>query len=269
MKEQRMAYPLSYGYSLVGRVIGSGVSAREWEGKRLFSFSPHSSHAIVSANGAMLVPEHISDEDACYFPAVETALSLVQDARPMVGERVAVFGQGMIGLLVSSILVQTVGPEHVVAVELDPARAALARRMGVKHVLTPAELQQRRLHIDLSIEVTGNPRGLQAALDHTARGGRVLLGSWYGSKPAQLLLGINFHRSQLSIKCSQVSQIAADLSGLWSKQRRFDEAWTWVGRIRPSLFLSSLFLPLEQAQEGYSSLDQQKPGVVGVQFVYK
>ncbi|CAN0485478.1 unnamed protein product, partial [Discosporangium mesarthrocarpum] len=42
-------------------------------------------------------PQGIAPEDAVYLPAVETALSLVQDTRPVLGERVVVFGQGMIG----------------------------------------------------------------------------------------------------------------------------------------------------------------------------
>ena len=43
--------------------------------------------AIVEAGAALLVPEGVSAEDAAFFPAVETALSLVQDANPVVVER--------------------------------------------------------------------------------------------------------------------------------------------------------------------------------------
>jgi threonine dehydrogenase-like Zn-dependent dehydrogenase len=56
--------------------------------------------------------------------------------------------------------------------------------------------------------VSGNPRALQAALDLTGRGGRVVLGSWYGSEAAALTLGLAFHRSHLSIKCSQVREFS-------------------------------------------------------------
>lgn len=45
----------------------------------------------------------IEPEDAVYFPAVETALSLVHDVHPRVGESVAVFGQGMIGYVSQSV----------------------------------------------------------------------------------------------------------------------------------------------------------------------
>jgi threonine dehydrogenase-like Zn-dependent dehydrogenase len=60
---------------------------------QVFAFAAHGSHAVVGVDAAMLVPDGIAAEDACYLPAVETALSLVQDARVIVGETVAVFGQ--------------------------------------------------------------------------------------------------------------------------------------------------------------------------------
>ena len=57
---------------------------------------------------------------------------------------------------------------------------------------------------DVSIEVSGSPAALQTAIDHTGRGGRLVLGSWYGASSAPLSLGLAFHRSKLSFKCSQV-----------------------------------------------------------------
>ena len=57
----------------------------------------------------------------------------------------------------------------------------------------------------MSIEVSGSAAALQTAIDHTGRGGRLVLGSWYGSSSAPLSLGLAFHRSKLSFKCSQVS----------------------------------------------------------------
>jgi threonine dehydrogenase-like Zn-dependent dehydrogenase len=64
-----------------------------WMHREVFAFAAHGSHAVVGVDAAMLVPDGIAAEDACYLPAVETALSLVQDARVIVGETVAVFGQ--------------------------------------------------------------------------------------------------------------------------------------------------------------------------------
>jgi len=52
--------------------------------------------------------------------------------------------------------------------------------------------------------------------------GRVVIGSWYGSKPVQLDLGGAFHRSRIRLISSQVSSLAPELSGRWDKSRRFE-----------------------------------------------
>lgn len=59
MAGESMAYPLRYGYSLVGRVAkcGAGVDPEKFDGKLVFSFSPHSSWVVADADGVMLVPE--------------------------------------------------------------------------------------------------------------------------------------------------------------------------------------------------------------------
>jgi len=80
------------------------------------------------------------------------------------------------------------------------------------------------------------------------------VGSWYGNKDVSLKLGIDFHRSHKTIQTSQVSEIPANLSKLWSKQRRFEYTWDLVKQLRPSQLLTKI-LPLESAQEAYEALD--------------
>jgi len=112
---------------------------------------------------------------------MHTALSLVQDARPTVGETVAVFGQGMIGLLVTAILSASFGSEKIIAVEPNCDRAAVSRRIGAGRVIDP-RLPQALASAeapDVSIEVSGSASALQAALDHTGRGGRIVLGALF------------------------------------------------------------------------------------------
>lgn len=99
---------------------------------------------------------------------------------------------------------------QVLAIEPNSERGALARRLGASAVAHPSDLAKPGAPvIDVSIEVSGNARALQASLDSTAKGGRVVLGSWYGESAAQLRLGLAFHRSHLSLKCSQVARAQA------------------------------------------------------------
>ena len=270
-----MAYPLAYGYSLVGRIVacGSNIGNKdEVLGKLVFTFSPHATHVVADLDSLQVVPEGISAEDAIFMPAVETALSIVHDAHVRIGETVAVYGQGLIGLLVTSILSMQQGKLSKTSAQFGtittfdtfPDRLASSSQMGASQALLPQSAPIAG-PFDVSIEVSGNPRALQSAIDHTKDGGRVIIGSWYGNKEVSLRLGIDFHRSHKTLLTSQVSTIPSHLGSLWSKDRRFALTWELVRQIQPSKLLSKR-LPLDHAQEAYEALDKGTELAVG--FTY-
>jgi threonine dehydrogenase-like Zn-dependent dehydrogenase len=251
MKDERMAYPLAFGYCLVGHVIkcGSGVST-DHVGKLVFSFSPHATHVVTDIENVHFVPAGISPEDAIFMPSVETALSIVHDAHPRVGENIAVYGQGLIGLLVTAVLglqnqistLKTFGTTTVF--DAIPDRLAAGARLGASQALLPGGSEGP---FDVSI------------------GGRIVIGSWYGSSDVNLKLGIDFHRSHKTIRTSQVSDIPADLLGTWNKERRFRLTWELVKRIRPSILLTKT-TTLDKASTAYEALDQGRE--IAVAFVF-
>ena len=81
------------------------------------------------------------------------------------------------------------------------------------------------------------------------------VGSWYGNADIKLNLGIEFHRSHKTIKTSQVSSIPAELSTLWSKERRFALTWDLVRLLKPSRLLT-MKATLDEAQNAYEKLDK-------------
>ncbi|CAM9237441.1 unnamed protein product [Chrysoparadoxa australica] len=274
MTQESMSYPMRYGYSLVGRVVSCGAevtNTKDLLGRLVFTFAAHASHIAAKADSVFLVPDGIHPKDAIHLPAVETALSLVHDAHPRVGERVCVVGQGMIGLLVTAVLSLTQKALlGIVAVDMIQQRREAAKRAGASVAVTPSELgaiAQEDHGIDVSIEVTGSHRGLQTAIDCTGYGGRVVLGSWYGCKPAPLILGTVFHRSHLRLLVSQVSHIPGGLSDRWDKARRFSVAWELLRQIQPSRLVSSLEVPVERAQEAYEALECGKE--TGITLLYR
>lgn len=273
MTDESMKYPLSYGYSLVGVVTRCGdevADAQDLIGKIVFTFSPHSTNAIVDRDAVQIVPDGISPEDAIFLPSVETALSIVHDAHVRVGEKVAIYGQGLIGLLVNAILSQQQIPSvsgqfgTVTVFDTISDRLAMASVMGASQALMPMDASSAGPY-DVSIEVSGNFRALQSAIDFTRNGGRVIVGSWYGNADVNLKLGIDFHRSHKTIKTSQVSTIPADLSTLWSKDRRFSLTWELVRMLRPSRLITKS-VTLDEAQEAYERLE--KGLEIAVSFVY-
>jgi threonine dehydrogenase-like Zn-dependent dehydrogenase len=191
-------------------------------------------------------------------------VNIVQDAAPILGECALVLGQGVVGLLVSSLL-HGFPLETLVTADRYSRRRAASAALGVTAVLDPGDAEfsshalghtgGERRGFDLSVELTGSPAALDAAIELTGFSGRVVVGSWFGTKSAPLNLGGRFHRSRIRLIASQVSTIAPELSGRWDKARRFATAWKALERIRPSKWITHR-LPFERAAEVYRDLDQ-------------
>ena len=268
------AYPLRYGYSTVGHVIelGSGVDPA-WLGQRVFAFQPHRSHFLVDVAGLMAIPPGLSFENAAFLPNMETAVNFILDGAPLVGEGVAVFGQGAVGLLTAALLARF-PLAGLVTLDRYPLRRQASLEAGVTESLDPAALDvSDRLSAsfpegaDLVYELSGAPAALDQAIAAARFSGRVVVGSWYGQKRAELDLGGRFHRDRLRLISSQVSTIAPELSGRWTKERRFSVAWEMLAKIDPACWVTQCF-PLEQAAQAYRLLDENPGEAIQVLLTY-
>jgi len=268
------AYPLSYGYACVGRVVETGSEVdRQWLDRIVFSFQPHCSHFIIRPNLLIPVPDDMTPRNACFLPNTETAVNLVQDAAPILGECVLVLGQGIIGLLTSALLAEF-PLEKLVCVDAYPLRLQASQSLGVTAVLNPAHQdfasQAATLlgtGADLAIELSGAPEALNIAIGLTRFNGRIVIGSWYGEKQVPVNLGGTFHRSRIKLISSQVSTIAPELASRWDKSRRFDVAWNAIRRIQPERWITTC-CPLDQAPQVYQQLDQNPRETIQVIFQY-
>ncbi len=253
-------YPLCYGYMNVG------VTS---DRRRVFAFQPHQDRFWATAEQLIELPDAVSDDDAVLLPSVETALSVVHDAAPLVGETVAVFGQGVIGLLVSEVL-KRAGVVEVVSIDPLEQRRACSRKLGCMS-FTPADSALTEAILDLTkgrgADIAINTSASQAALQHainlTALHGTVVEASWYGRKPVELTLGEAFHRRRLTLKSSQVSRVDPRLGDRWSKQRRLETALRLCGELRPGKYISHRY-PLEQAQQAFELLDNHPQQVLQI-----
>ena len=262
-----LAYPLKYGYSLVGEVIDvAGEEHRDWMGKRVFAFHPHESHFWADPETLHPLPPDARLEDAVFLPNMETAINFLHDGAPILGEQAVVFGQGVVGLLTTALLART-PLAQLITLDRHPLRRELSLAWGADASLDPAlpdiaqQLASRlRLHdptgrADLSFELSGAPAALQQAIDITGFAGRIVIGSWYGDKTAPLHLGGDFHRSRIRLISSQVSTLAPALTGRWTKARRLQTAWEWLAQLHPADLITET-LPFSQAPRAYALLDQ-------------
>jgi len=264
-------YPLAYGYACVGKVKKTGKEVNsEWLNRTVFAFHPHASSFIADPSSLIPIPKSINPEAAVFLPNMETAVNLVQDGAPILGERVLVLGQGVIGLLTASLLSEFPLASLVTVDNFELRRNALgidSQRSKVKS-LAPADLQPATFDsFDLTFELSGSPSALNNAIALTNFSGRVVIGSWYGQKRAEIDLGGAFHRSRIRLISSQVSTISPELSGRWNKSRRFDVAWNALERIKPEKWITHRF-PIEEAAKAYQLLDKNPHETIQVIFDY-
>lgn len=269
----RFAFPLRYGYAAVGEVVecGRDVSAA-WLGRRVFAFQPHASHFLAAP--AELHPVDLPPRDAVCLPTLETAVNLLLDGAPLLGERVAVFGQGVVGLLTTALLAR-LPLAHLATLDPRPARRAWSLDLGARASLDPtapggmADLLERLgpERADLVYELSGEPRALDQAIAATGYAGRVVVGAWYGRKPVTLDLGSHFHRGKIRLIASQVSRIAPELSGRWTASRRLDLARHLLADLRPGRLVTHEF-PIARAADAYRLLDERPAEALQVVLTY-
>jgi 2-desacetyl-2-hydroxyethyl bacteriochlorophyllide A dehydrogenase len=266
-------YPFPYGYALVGEVSATGPGVDEGLiGKTLFAFHPHQDMAVVPLAGCHRVPDGVSPEAALFLPQVETALSLVMDGAPMIGERVLVFGQGVVGLLTACLLAEF-PLARLVAAEPIAWRRALARRRGVLETVDPANAGVWRALLgalngaDLIFELSGDMATLNQAIEAAGFDGRIVVGSWYGANSQPLDLGGRFHRNRLRLISSQVSTLNPAVTGRWDKPRRIDLAWQMMDKLQPQRLISQSF-SLTQCREAFETVCSRRDGVMQVIFRY-
>ncbi|BBA35820.1 alcohol dehydrogenase zinc-binding domain protein [Methylocaldum marinum] len=276
--EGDFGYPFRYGYALVGEVAAVGADGdRDWLGQRVFAYHPHQNYAVVDKEDCLVLPEDVPAERALFLANMESALNLVFDAAPLPGERIMVFGQGIVGLLTTAILSRFPLGELITAEPLG-FRRQKSTEMGAALAINPtvgrelAALKDCLFYdgadgLDAAIEVSGNASALNQAIELTGFSGRIVIGSWYGESAAPLEFGSHFHRQRIRLISSQVSTIDPQLSGRWNKKRRLDLAWEWLAEIRPERLITHHFAP-SACQEAFELVESKQAGVLQPIFEY-
>jgi threonine dehydrogenase-like Zn-dependent dehydrogenase len=197
--------PVKYGYLNVGAVERGPPELR---GRTVFCLYPHQTAYVVPASAVTLVPEGVPPARAVLAGTVETAVNAMWDAAPLLGDRVAVVGAGMVGCCVARLL-SRFPAATVTLVDIDGGRADVAAALGVAFAL-PADAPKG---CDLVVHASATSAGLQRSLDLLAPEGTVIDLSWYGDTEVRLSLGGAFHSGRLGIRASQVGTVAPARAG--------------------------------------------------------
>jgi len=264
-----LRYPLRYGYAAVGSIVEQGSAIREPVlGQRVFGFHPHQEEFSDTLEHLVRLPPGLSNERAALLPNMETAVSLMMDGAPIVGEWVAVLGQGVLGQLLAALLVRS-GVEHVLLVDGRPDRLVHSRslcgaaRAQWSNAIEPAHEGR----FDLVYELTGDPSALDAAQALARYEGRIVVGSWYGSRRAPIDFGTRAHRNRNSLLFSQVSRIDSRHAARFDSQRRLGVALAWLERL-PLETLVTHRLAFDRIADAYRLLDEGREAVCQVLITY-
>jgi 2-desacetyl-2-hydroxyethyl bacteriochlorophyllide A dehydrogenase len=192
--------PVKYGYLNVG-VVEHGRA--DLVGRTVFCLYPHQTRYVVPAAAVTPVPDTVPAARAVLAGTVETALNAVWDAAPLVGDRIAVVGAGMVGCCVAGVLAGLPGA-RVQLVDVDQRRAEVADAFGVGFA-TP---EQAAGECDLVLHASATEAGLARSLELLAPEGEVIELSWYGDRRVSVPLGEAFHSRRLTVRASQVGAVS-------------------------------------------------------------
>ncbi|MFJ9407239.1 zinc-binding alcohol dehydrogenase [Streptomyces sp. NPDC101393] len=192
--------PVKYGYLNVG-VVEDGP--RALLGRTVFCLYPHQTRYVVPAGAVTPVPDSVPASRAILAGTVETAVNALWDAAPLIGDRIAVVGAGMVGSGVAAILAKYPAV-RVQLVDANPERAAVAEALGVDFALPGDALGD----CDLVVHASATEEGLARSLELLAPEGTVIELSWYGDRKVSLPLGEAFHSRRLVVRSSQVGAVS-------------------------------------------------------------
>ena len=266
-------YPVTnLGYEEVGEVVEVGLGVNEVAvGAHVFGTWGHRTHHVANLDYVRprLMPAGADPLFGIFSHLGAIALNGVHDAAIKLGDTVAVFGLGGLGQIVA-LMARRAGA-RVIGVELHESRLALARRLGIDHVINPAKENPAQViktltdgrGADVCIEVSGAAPALHEAIRAAGYSARVVAMGFIQGEAKGLFLGEEFHHNRINLVCSQISGVAPERSYQWNKPRLWRAAVELqaAGQIdlRPII---THRVPFARAAELYRQLDERPQEVV-------
>lgn len=226
-------YPVRLGNMCVGEVIEVGSAVYNLrKGDVVFRYGGLREEHIWPAKGLRKLPTGVPWQAAVCLDPADFALGAVRDGHVRIGDAVAVFGMGAIGLIVVQLL-KLAGAYPVIAVEPIPLRREAAGECGADLLLDPSQCDAgleikkatKKRGADVCIEYSGHQRALQAALRGVAYNGVVVAGAFPGAYPAGLDFGAEAHMNRPKIVFSRACSEPNPDYPNWDEERIFAVVW--------------------------------------------
>jgi 2-desacetyl-2-hydroxyethyl bacteriochlorophyllide A dehydrogenase len=277
-------YPARLGYEWVGRVTEIGADVTGYTvGDLIHLPLPHRETQTVRPDEPTWfglpqpLPPALDPDRAIVLALAGVALQAVHDAHIKLGDRVAIFGMGVIGLLAVQ-LARLDGALWIDAVDPLPGRRTLAERFGADRTLDPTagdvalaiKTASPQRGADVAIELSGTDAALQESIRSVRMAGTVVAAGFYQGGSAALRLGEEWHHNRVTMVSSM---------GVWGCPHRDYPAWDRArihatathliatGRLHADGLITHR-IPFERAQEAYELIDGHAQDVVKVVLTY-
>jgi threonine dehydrogenase-like Zn-dependent dehydrogenase len=268
---RKAEYPLSLGYTSVGRIVGLGSAIEGLKiGQRVMAMEFHAAFNHSTRDRVHVLPEGMDAVNACTSVLLAVSLRSIRATQLRFGDSAAVFGLGLVGLNALQ-LAKASGAFPVIGVDPVMMRRELALKLGADHVIDPVKenVEQRIKDITnqegaaVSIDATGSPAVIANIPAMTAAYGRIaVLGGIHGTVPMDLYTYIQ-KSNQTLVGCGKASP----------RDYPHDEyrniatliAMIHAGMLRPRPTITHV-VPWRRGPEMYQMLINQKEAALGVVF---
>lgn len=277
-RQEGFHFPLPVGNTAVGQVIELGDAVTGFVlDDTVFAYGPFREEHVWPAHQVRHLPDGVPWQAACCLDPADFAVGAVRDGHVRLGDTVAVFGMGAIGLCVLQVL-QAAGAHRVIAVEPIGNRRDTALALGADEVLDPTAVDvglairemTGRCGADVCIEYSGHHLALNQAIRAVAYGGTVVAGAFPGAYPAGVDFGSEAHYNRVHIVFSRAcSEPNPDFPN-WDESRLQEVAWRLLaqGRINAQAIVQPI-VPFEELAAAYPRIatDPENHLKLGAEFL--
>lgn len=276
--ESGVMYPCNLGSWLVGEVIEVGEGVTRFKvGDRVHGGMAHRPTNVRPESEIYPLAKEMNPETALFTDPAIFALQAVHDAQIKVGDWVAIFGMGVLGLLAVQIA-RMDGAEKVFAVDTITRRLDIARYFGADEVFNAKEcdvgLEIKKLTekkgVDVAIEISGVYAALQQAIRSVHVAGLVVAASYYQGRGEALELGAEWHHNRPTLRSSMAVWDCPHRNyPMWDLKRIERTAIRLLesGKLVTEPLISHRF-PYEEAISAYRLIDERPQETVKVLLLY-
>ena len=226
---------------------------------RVFGHMPIRETHTKAASSVKKAPEGVSAQALMYWDPADCAVGAVRDGPVRLGDRVAVFGLGAIGLMVAQAA-RICGAKWVAIVDPIERRRDAALRHGADLALDPTEVDAGleikqitdKFGADIVFETSGSYRAFEDAMRSTCYSGTLVSTAYYHGDQGLRLAG-EWHRNRINVVSSRAcSQPLPQPS--WDFRRIQEESLALL--VEGRLEVDDPIVPFARAADAYHEINE-------------